>query len=146
MGSPATAAEDWPPKDPSRHASIEDDEDHVLELPASPWTYENDGLNPHLQPHMRRRIASVTKRRKRSLSDGNAVSAVPPYHPDYGELVDEAEESDSPSSVTSSEDEALSHQPRSFIRRGSEGYEVQPIDREALFRQQVVSQITEPGR
>lgn len=122
-----------------------EDEEHVLELPSNPWTYENGGLNPNLQPPGARRGSSLSKRRNKRTS--NAMSAVPPYHPDYRPPGEDEGFSDTPSSATPSEGEdAHPEEPRRFVRRGSEGYEVHAIDREAMLRQHVVSQITEPGR
>ena len=36
--------------------------------------------------------------------------------------------------------------PREFVRRGSEGYEVKPIDREGLLRQYIEDRTAAPGR
>lgn len=145
--SAVTSADDWPPKEPNAYASVEDDENHILELPSTPWTYDNGDLNPHLQPpSMRRRLTSPTKRHNGSLKKKNRISAVPPYHPDYRPPGEDEDFPDSISSGSSADEEVQRHQPHRFIRRGSEGYEVHAIDREDMLRQHVVSQITEPGR
>lgn len=145
------AADDWPPKDPNAHAALADDDDHVLQIPSNPWTYENGDLNPNLQPpSARRRVSGMMKRRTGRSSNGNAISAVPPYHPDYRPPGDDEGFSDSPPSVATSYEDEDEHpdQPRKrkLVRRGSEGFEVQAIDREAMLRQHVVNQVTEPGR
>jgi palmitoyltransferase ZDHHC6 len=70
---------------------------------------------------------------------------VPPYHPDYRPPDDDEDFSDSPGSTDSTSDEEV-QQPRRFVRRGSEGYEVHTIDREAMFRQRVMGQMHEHGR
>lgn len=132
----ADDAEDWPPRDQNRVR----DQEHNLEMPSSPWTYENGDLNPALlPPGSRSRVSSMTKRRK-------AVPAnVPPYHPDYKPPGDEGGFSDS-SHVLASDDDEDVPLGRARLRRGSEGYEVRSIDREEMLRQHVVDQMQEPGR
>lgn len=61
------------------------------------------------------------------------ASALPPYHPDY-EPGDAQE--------TSSDEEI--NQPR--IRRGSEGYEVRPVDRDEMLRRYLEEIGEVPGR
>ena len=68
-------------------------------LPASPWTYENGALNPHLAAS-NARLRSVSQRR------AGPVSALPPYHPDYEEPASEdGEDEEDGSEYESSSDE-----------------------------------------
>ncbi|KAF7303195.1 Palmitoyltransferase PFA4 [Mycena kentingensis (nom. inval.)] len=83
----------------------------AFSLPDSPWTYENGSVNPDLRPSN-----SATRRRKAG------VSALPPYHPDYGVAAE-----------SESEDEYEEDQSRVRVRRGSEGYEVRPGNREDML-------------
>jgi len=105
----------WPPHSPG---AVYEDPDHNFVLPSTPWTYENGSVNPNLEPsNTRLRVTSASRRRQPT-----AASSVPPYHPDYhsgGEL-------------SSSSDSDAEYRP--IVRRGSEGYEVRPIDREAVLR------------
>ena len=73
------------------------------------------------------------------------IASLPPYHPDYRPPGDDEEFSDTPGSVGSISDDDV-HRPRRLVRRGSEGYEVHTIDREAMLHQHVVGQMHEPGR
>lgn len=108
-------------------------------MPESPWTYENGSLNPNLEPHNPARPA-----RRRHI--GRPVSSVPPYHPDY-KPPGEDDAFPDPAGGSSSEDEyLLPSGPRKLVRRGSEGYEVRTINREAMLKQHVEQQLTEPGR
>lgn len=69
---------------------------------------------------------------------------MPPYHPAYGE-----QESHQKYPLDSeSEEDEYEHpgRQREFVRRGSEGYEVRSIDREALLRRYVEDRTAEPGR
>ena len=69
--------------------------------------------------------------------------AVPPYHPDYDESQPSNGHFSQPPYADESEDEDHyedRQQRRRFIRRGSEGYEVRTIDREAMMKQYVESQ------
>ncbi|KIP11142.1 hypothetical protein PHLGIDRAFT_125039 [Phlebiopsis gigantea 11061_1 CR5-6] len=136
-------AESWPPKDP--HAYPSADPNHVFTLPESPWTYENGSLNPNLQPSNLTRRASSSRRRRGHTKDGQVISSVPPYHPDYRPPGDDEDFSDSP---PASETSTLAEesQPRRLVRRGSEGYEVHAIDREGMLQEYVTSQMREPGR
>lgn len=140
----SSAGEEWPPKDPEAYVYPDEDPHHKFELPASPWTYENGSVNPDLQP-------TRTRRRKNAAAPATDYSAVPPYHPDYHNQdgpstypVDSEPEED--------EDEeggdvyGRAGRPREFIRRGSEGYEVRPIDREDLLRRYVEERTAAPGR
>jgi palmitoyltransferase len=111
------AVADWPPNELGlNNASIK--------LPESPWTYENGALNPYLQPQ---------RPRLRKAGQQPFSSSVPPYHPDFQKEQEEF-----------SPDEYEERPPR--IRRGSEGYEIQPIDREQLFQRYIEEQMTADGR
>ncbi|KZT08720.1 zf-DHHC-domain-containing protein [Laetiporus sulphureus 93-53] len=142
-----STAEAWPPEDPTKVNQLpEPDPNYQFNLPSSPWTYSNGSLNPNLQPsnaHHR----STSRRRSRGVA---THSPLPPYHPDYHESQDD------PSYIydPSSEEEDLDDTPfgREFaggaarVRRGSEGYEVKTIDREAMLRMMVDERIQAPGR
>ena len=123
-----------------------DEDEHELELPTSPWTYENGSVNPSLEPsNAYRRRAAKANRRTRQVE---GISDVPPYHPDYGKATatsynrypEESDESDS--------DEYRYYEGRRRVRRGSEGYEVQmsPVDREAILRRYMWTRGEEVGR
>ncbi|KAF7796565.1 hypothetical protein EIP86_007746 [Pleurotus ostreatoroseus] len=133
----------WPPQIENLHAPPDVDPNFEFKLPESPWTYNNGTLNPTLEAHNAQNPAA---RRRRPFVNKEAVSSVPPYHPHYGE--DDGSDRLSVSSSSSSEDGALVRKqgPRRLVRRGSEGYEVRAIDREALLRQHVEDQMHEPGR
>ncbi|KAG5637653.1 hypothetical protein H0H81_003730 [Sphagnurus paluster] len=123
----------WPPRDPVTQKREEQGE-HELVLPSSPWTYENGSVNPDLEPSNSSRRRNVAKRQTKG------VSLLPPYHPDYQEgeqVVLEQSEDDSCS------DDYSGH-PR--IRSGSEGYEVRPVDREELLHRYLREVGEEPAR
>ncbi|KAJ7597463.1 palmitoyltransferase PFA4 [Mycena floridula] len=105
--------EAWPPRD-----KYETD----LVLPESPWTFEGGSVNPDLRPSNSRirETQSGQSRRRRPVG----ASALPPYHPDYTE----------PDIVyESSSEEDYVDSPRSFVRSGSEGYEVRQDNREEML-------------
>jgi hypothetical protein len=78
------------------------------------------------------------KKYKRQVQDQDlGKSPLPPYHPDYSEM-NASEDSDSTSE--DSDDVAP------FVRGGSEGYEVQPVDREDMLRRYLKEIGEEPGR
>lgn len=92
------------------------------------------------------RQASLTRRRKqrnKSKNKGSGYSNLPPYHPDYQGPESEGEqgaESESASSV-----DGTNHG-GGRVRRGSEGYEFKPVDREEMLKR-YLGQIGEtPGR
>jgi len=95
-------------------------------LPASPWTYDNGGINPELQPSTNNGV----RRRSPAVS-----SSVPPYHPDYQQDVNEADSPTNSSDEEYYEERRQAHRP--LVRRGSEGYEVRPVDREAMLQEYV---------
>ena len=119
----------WPPEDPDREITRD-----KLNLPDSPWTYANGSVNPNLQPSNAQLRQSTARRRRRQELD---VSPVPPYHPDYqpGNAVS-VDEYDSSSSM----DESFR------VRRGSEGYEVRPVDREEMLQQYLKDLGEEPDK
>ncbi|RDB28498.1 Palmitoyltransferase PFA4 [Hypsizygus marmoreus] len=127
----------WPPRDPT-HSSAGPETEFIL--PSSPWTYENGSVNPDLKPYNSnlRNAASSSKRRRQQHTTGS--SALPPYHPDYQAGRDTIVYSSDTDS--SGEDDATNP----FIRRGSEGYEVRPVDREDLLSQYLREIGEEPGR
>jgi palmitoyltransferase ZDHHC6 len=127
----------WPPDDPFTNPDA--DQDHQLTLPSTPWTYNNGSLNPDLQPsNTYRRSATTAKRHKSEGKYTGVYTSIPPYHPDY-ESSDHEDESASTSSHGSYDDLDAYDTPigNARVRRGSEGYEVQPVDREAIFRRLV---------
>lgn len=127
----------WPPQEHSIYPE-EDDPDHQLVLPESPWTYKSESFNPNLTPsNARRRIT----RTNRQAPANSGHSALPPYHPDYEEGGDVPFAPDS-----SDEDDYYDEGPAVRVRRGSEGYEVKPVAREDMLRQYVYERTTEPGR
>ena len=126
------------------------DEEHVFTLPKDPWTYGNGSFNPELHPGsldsgLRERRESSASRQRRTIPYPDGIYAVPPYHPDYDELQLSHGHFSRPPYADEDEDEDDHYyedrpQHREFIRRGSEGYEVRPIDREEMMRQYVESQ------
>ncbi|KAF9469816.1 DHHC palmitoyltransferase-domain-containing protein [Collybia nuda] len=125
--------ESWPPRDPAERRTSSPEQEFVL--PSSPWTYENGSVNPTLEPfnaHLRDRDSS-TKRRK----SNSGRSMLPPYHPDYQEVSDVADDYSSEDSYNGK---------RNFVRRGSEGYEVRPVEREDMLQHYLRELGEEPGR
>jgi hypothetical protein len=123
----------WPPRDPNfRHLDPDQDEEELV-LPSSPWTYDNNSLNPDLTPSNSHLPARSRKRIRRA--------AVPPYHPDHDD------DSRSFASHQSSSDETDSEDFRGpLVRRGSEGYEVKSVGRDELLRQWIKNQVSKAGR
>lgn len=121
----------WPPEDPVAY-----NDDHTFTLPADPWTYGNGTLNPNLQP------SDSSRLRERGSRKGEPTFALPPYHPDYKEPATDDEGSHG-------SDDGYWDQPAPpprLVRRGSEGYEVRPVDREELLRIYVAEQTHTEGR
>jgi len=130
--------ESWPPRDPDKELRS-----HEMQeiLSSSPWTYEDESLNPSLKPSNRN---GRNARRRRKLAAAG-ISPLPPYHPDYQEggntlYGGEAVSSDEYSS--SSEPQITD--PR--IRHGSEGFEVRQDDREEMLKRYMEELGEEPGR
>lgn len=137
-----TAGQIWPPRDPT--LGVEERQDFVL--PSSPWTYENGSTNPNLEPYNAhlRSSASSSQRRRQQQSTSAGASSLPPYHPDYQEGgTKEDADSDGYSSIDESDDGSRG---KPVMRRGSEGYEVRPVDREDLLRQYLQELGEEPQR
>ncbi|KAI0297589.1 DHHC palmitoyltransferase-domain-containing protein [Multifurca ochricompacta] len=123
--------------------------------PASPWTYDNDGPNPVLIPSNSR---STQQLRARKPTGGRrvGVSSVPPYHPDY-EPVEDGDEwggnVNVDGDVDGDDDDggadgvhfAAYESGMARVRRGSEGYEVLPIDRERLLAEHISTRGREAG-
>lgn len=113
----------WPPRDPTERRVASPEQEFTL--PSSPWTYENGSVNPNLEPfnaHLRNQDSSAKRRRP-----DPGMSALPPYHPDYqggGNVADDY----------SSDSEESDNGKRPFVRRGSEGYEVRPVEREDMLQ------------
>ncbi|KAF8445635.1 zf-DHHC-domain-containing protein [Boletus edulis BED1] len=117
--------ESWPPRDPAL------EHQKPFKLPDSPWTYENGDFNPALRP---------SNARPRSI-DGRSstrayTSALPPYHPDF--------EHDAYPAETDTDPEEGYGGLR--VRRGSEGFEVRPIDREELLEEYIQIEVERTGR
>jgi palmitoyltransferase ZDHHC6 len=128
----------WPPPDPTEYS-------RGWTEPASPWTYNNDGPNPALMPS-NSDSAQHLRTRKR---DAAGFSAVPPYHPDYDESAQHEYgggevDYDYDDGERFAEYEKM-RQRMPFVRRGSEGYEVRPIDREQLLAEYITDRAQEDG-
>ena len=136
--------EAWPPRDPA-------EQQYEWTQPASPWTYSNDGPNPALVPS---NANSAQQLRARKRSAGAGVSAVPPYHPDYEPPAEEWEDGEGDYDYDGDDNddddggERFAEYERGMarVRRGSEGYEVRPIDREQLLAEYIASRGQEAGR
>ncbi|KAF7968127.1 hypothetical protein HWV62_20122 [Athelia sp. TMB] len=120
-------------------------EDTSIVLAESPWTYSDGALNPNLRPTS---AAMRRARKARARADG-PVSNLPPYHPDYHADDDDAVSSSN--SAGSSEDYYEQPGPvlriqAGRVRRGSEGYEVRPINREEMLTRFIAEQVGEEGR
>ncbi|TFK41868.1 hypothetical protein BDQ12DRAFT_677300, partial [Crucibulum laeve] len=119
--------------------------DHEVTLASSPWTYENEGLNPALQPS-NVRLRNSKQREPRPIPEG---SSLPPYHPDYREgdaAPYEPNSSDEDTISISSDTSPLDGDGRIHVRSGSEGYEVRPQGREDMLRRYLEELGEEPGR
>ena len=137
------------------------EENHVFTLPKDPWTYGNGSFNPDLDPNpsandVKERRGSSASRQRHTYpypgEDGeiDGTYPVPPYHPDYDESQRSHGHISRPPYEDEDEDEDDRYyedgpQSRRFIRRGSEGYEVRPINREEMMRQYVDSQSQLPA-
>lgn len=136
----------WPPSDPTERYS-------EWTQPTSPWTYDNDGPNPVLEPSN-----SQMRSRKRGTAT-TGVSAVPPYHPDYEPAQGEGDDDDDNDGYYHHDDGDYDDGGERFaeyeyeqtkgaharVRRGSEGYEVRTIDREQLLAEFIQSRAQEEG-
>ena len=127
----------WPPPDPTEYNG-------GWAQPASPWTYNNDGPNPSLIPSNSDSAQHLRSRKR----DAGEISTVPPYHPDY----DESGQQEYGGEVDYDYDDGERfaeyekvRQRMPFVRRGSEGYEVRPIDREQLLAEYITDRAQEDG-
>ena len=159
----------WPPQDPASHrygphfddADDDDETDHQqgtgFELPSSPWTYENDSLNPELQPSNARHRATQQQLRARNNAKAKKakkgmIANVPPYHPDYIEPSPPSKsafgfaEFGNEDEHGSGSDSDAQYYPGHRVRRGSEGYEIKQVDREEILRRYIASRGEEVGR
>jgi hypothetical protein len=122
--------EGWPPRDPVL------EHQKPFELPDSPWTYENGDFNPALRPSNTRQRPIDERSSTRAYT-----SALPPYHPDFDHdaypLQSHPAEND-----TDPEEEYEGLR----VRRGSEGYEVRPTNREEMLREYIQSEVERTGR
>ncbi|KAI6153872.1 DHHC palmitoyltransferase-domain-containing protein [Pisolithus tinctorius] len=117
----------WPPRDPTA-------EKIPFKLPESPWTYGNESVNPNLRPS--------SSNMRESYSHQAYTSALPPYHPDFEENCNTRSlECSSPDLDTD-----LEGCGGIKLRRGSEGYEVRPLDREEMLQRYIETQVSETGR
>jgi len=123
-GGESESGDIWPPQDPYAHEHEETISLTNRLSTNSPWTYGNGEFNPDLIPSNRARI----KQR-------NGGFRVPPYHPNYSRNEDGSEYSD-PESAPSSRAEVT---PGPRRRVGSEGLEVESIDREELLRHYIAT-------
>jgi len=135
----------WPPEDPT--AIDDSNRKDEFTLPSTPWTYSNGSLNPNLQPsNTYMRSVTAVKRRK---SGKRRRDPVPPYHPDYwspkedGDVSVSSHECSDDSNGYGSEKGTDGN---ARVRRGSEGYEVRPVDREEMLRRHVQEQGLQPSR
>lgn len=123
----------WPPHDPATAAK-----EHDFTLPASPWTYQNGNVNPNLQPSN----LCMRTSNGRHVSVEAYASALPPYHPDY-----EMECGSQPRQSYPLDSDSDPEDRRGIrIRRGSEGYEVRPVNREEMLRVHVENRVSREGR
>jgi len=128
--------EEWPPREwdgdasPVHNSNITDK--------SSPWTYENESLNPNLQPSN-----SQSRRRNISQTSIPGASSLPPYHPDYKEGDQGA---CNPVNDESWDEEESAPRGRLHVRRGSEGYEIRPEEREEMLQRYLTELGEKPGR
>ncbi|KAH8835526.1 zf-DHHC-domain-containing protein [Flagelloscypha sp. PMI_526] len=115
----------WPPKDPS--------ENYEFKLPDSPWTYENEGVNPELRP----------RRRRKPLKNDDEHMELPPYHVDFDR--NDSDESYEKDVESSGDDEYYEDRPKRKVRRGSEGFEIRPIAREEMLKRYLEEQEGDGG-
>ncbi|KAF9245829.1 zf-DHHC-domain-containing protein [Melanogaster broomeanus] len=130
VGDDSDAQHAWPPRDPTL------ENQPPFRLPDSPWTYENGDVNPTLRP-TNTRLRPIN----RPPTDQAYTSALPPYHPDFQSDAYPTR-SYSPDSDASYEDD----HPGVRVRRGSEGYEVGPINREEILREYIQGEVQRVGR
>ena len=108
---------------------------------SSPWTYKDNSLNPNLQPSN-----SHSRRRNGSQASIPGASPLPPYHQDYrleeqGVYYPGNDEDDE-----SSDEQDPTSRGHLHIRRGSEGYEIRPEEREEMLKRYLTELGEVPGR
>lgn len=141
----------WPPHDPSmRYEENEEDTGHEFQLPDSPWTYGNDSFNPELRPSHPRARRRTSSRNKRG-NGSQATASLPPYHPDYdsSQVISGGSDSGDPQDQDDEHyyvDEEAFRSGTLKMRRGSEGFEVRPVDREVMLKRYVDEQVQQEGR
>lgn len=150
----------WPPKDPTifrphQDFTGEDDDEppeNSFNLPSSPWTFDNGSLNPNLQPSNTYRRRAFKSNRTYAEQNEAQGSNEPTYPPNNAEPSATASDGnvrdghyDDGSSEYSLDEDELYQESRPWIRRGSEGYEVKPIDREEILRRYILSRGEEAG-
>ena len=121
--------ESWPPQDPYAYEHEEATSLGQRLNSSSPFTYGDGQFNPELVPSNRE---SRLKRR-------GVGSRVPPYHPSYRQREDDDEEDSEHSVSLSGSDSEAEPVLGPHIRRGSEGFEVKPIDREEILRRYIAT-------
>ncbi|KIY73495.1 zf-DHHC-domain-containing protein [Cylindrobasidium torrendii FP15055 ss-10] len=120
---------EWPPREqPSQPRFVQGD---------SPWTYGNETLNPSLRP------SSARNRGRRGASNQGNYSNLPPYHPDYGKT---QYGDDEPASDSSYDEEGHPMLTRNHVRRGSEGFEIRPANRETMLHSYLEQLGETPGK
>lgn len=131
--------EEWPP----RESDVDESSIHNSSIidKSSPWTYENNSLNPNLQPSN-----SQSRRRNGSQTSTLGTSSLPPYHPDYRDEDQGVYRPDNEADESSDEQESAAARGQLHIRRGSEGYEIRPVEREEMLRRYLAELGEEPGR
>ena len=128
------SGEEWPPREWDADTSPM----HKSVTESSPWTYDNESLNPNLQP-----FNSQSRRRNKSQSSSPGVSSLPPYHPDYK---DGDQGPYYPHNDETQDEEESAPQGQLHVRTGSEGYEIRPEEREEMLRRYLTDLGEEPGR
>ena len=130
----------WHPQDSISESSSEPS-DPLKD--SSPWTYENESLNPTLAPSNSQIRASDARRRRTTK---NAIPVAPslPHNPDYQEQYESEQYSET--SEGSVDEQYFQKSGQLRVRRGSEGYEVQPAAREEMLQQYLENLGEEPGR
>jgi len=131
---PNNDGEEWPPREWDADTSPM----HKSVTESSPWTYDNESLNPNLQPSN-----SQSRRRNKSQSSSPGVSSLPPYHPDYK---DGDQGAYYPGNDVSKDEEESAPKGQLHVRTGSEGYEIRPEEREEMLRRYLTDLGEEPGR
>ncbi|KAK7038357.1 hypothetical protein R3P38DRAFT_3475239 [Favolaschia claudopus] len=116
VASDVEMSEEWQCRDPAE--VYHEDLKHEFLFPETPWTYDNGSVNPELQ------VFKSTSSPPRGKITADGALSLPPYHPDY--RPPEQDES-------SDDDYGYTDPSRVKVRRGSEGYEVRPAQREDML-------------